>query len=657
MSQADRFSARHLYALPVVGGCALDRSKSRLAFCVTTMDEEANAYRGSVRVLHLESLETRSYTQATARDGSVRWSADGSSLIFTSDRSGTMQLWRVDVEGGDPAALPALPGNVSAFCISPDGAHIAAITVPSTKREEVERRGWRRIVRLRYRADGPGYFDDLPELWLIDLHSGTTRAITDGRGFVGSPAWSPDGQTLAFTGEHAADADSLLLRELWTASSDDGWQPRQIVQFGSSIDAPSWSPDGRQIAFVGNQPAGATVGLHNVRLFSSDRDGSTVRCLTGNEEWTCGNFVLTDTSTAGGFPAPVWVSNTAIAVVASSRGSAQVRLVSGTQPSKALTPSSASVTEFDMLDEHSVVCCASTLATPPELYVSRDDQFRRLTQETSAWCEGLGVSPASPFTVESKGHTIDAWHLQGCAVQPRAAVLQIHGGPHFAYGNAFVFEFVLLAAAGFDVVYCNPRGSQTYGEAFAGAIRADWGMPAYDDCMAALDTAIARFGIDPLRIGVAGGSYGGYLTGFVIAHTRRFAAAVAMRLASNLTSLWGTSEVGRMLAEDFGGNPREVPEVYERDSVLTYVDAIETPLLIIHSENDYRTPTEQSEQLFTALRQRGATVEVLRFLKCDHNLSRTGPPQQRVARLEAIVDWFQRFLAPTRAEAAIRAPV
>ncbi|MBV8597177.1 MAG: PD40 domain-containing protein, partial [Candidatus Eremiobacteraeota bacterium] len=469
----DRVTARHLYTLPVVGGCALDRSRSRMAYCVTTMDEAVNAYRGSVCVLDLASNATHTYTHATARDSTVRWSADGASLFFISDRSGSTQLWRVDASGGEPVALPALPGNVSAFSVSPNGTHIAAITVPTKNREEVERRGWRRITRIRYRADGPGYFDDLPELWLVDLGTGTTRAITDGQGFVGSPAWSPDGRTLAFAGEHATDADSLWLRELWTASEDNGWQPRQIVHFGSAIDAPAWSPDGSRIAFAGSLPEGATGGMHNVRLFACGRDGSDVRCLTANEEWTCGSFILTDTSAAGGFPPPVWISNDAIAVLASNRGSAQVWLVSETEATRVLTPREMSVTDFDVLDERSVVCCASTLAAPPELYLAREGECRRLTEATNAWTATLGVGPTASFLVEHNGATIDAWRIEGRAAAPRASVLQIHGGPHFAYGNAFVFEFYLLAAAGFDVIYCNPRGSQTYGEAFAAAIKAD----------------------------------------------------------------------------------------------------------------------------------------------------------------------------------------
>ncbi len=637
-----------LYSLPIVGGCALHPGGSSVAYVVTTADEASNAYRGSVRIVDLASGEIRSLTQASARDGAPRWSADGSGLFFTSDRSGSTQLWRVDASGGEPYAMPTVPGNVSEFVVAPGGAHVAVVATPTTGREEVERRGWRRITRLRYRADGPGFFDDLPQIWLIDLVTCTTRALTDGTGFVGSLAWDHKGQTLAFAGEHDRDADSLWRRELWTASAADDWQPRKVMQFGSAIDVPSWSPDGARIAFCGSQPPKASGGLHNVRLFVMDRDGRNLKCLTTDEEWTCGNFVLSDVGVSGGIVPPVWLTLHDIAVLASSRGVAQVFRVSAGSRGIALTSATMAVTDFAVADGPSVVYCASSLATPPELYLASGADVRRLTHESQAWCAAIDVKPATAFQVKGPAGAIDAWHLQGAGPGRHPCVLQIHGGPHFAYGDAYVFEFVLLAAAGFDVVYCNPRGSQTYGETFAGAIKGDWGRPAFDDCMAVLDAALATFSIDPLRLGVAGGSYGGYLTGFAIGHTTRFAAAVAMRPASNLASLWGTSEVGRMLAEDFGGRPLDVPAVYHRDSVLTYADAIETPLLIIHSENDYRTPAEQSEQLFTALRERGATVEVLRFLKCDHNLSRSGPPQQRVARLGAIVEWFERFLGEKR---------
>src|ERR1700680_408110 len=635
---------RHLYSLPIVGGCALDPSKTFVAYVVTSLDETSNGYRGRINVMKLADGKVRELTHGTARDGTPHWSADGSSLFFSSDRGGSTQLWQIYLGGDEPKPLAEVPGNVSEFAVAPTGARIAVITPPATQRDEIERRGWRRITRLRYRADGPGFLDDLPQLWLIDVGAGTAAAITNGEGNVGGPAWASGGETIAFAGEHDPQADSLWRRELWTASIADGWLPRKVLELGAAVGAPAWSLDGARIAFLGVRDARSSTGLKNVRLYGVDRGGKNATCLTPTEDWTCGNLILTDVGAIGGVARPLWVSTDEIAVLGSHRGAAIVYRVDGKSPAEALTPASMSVTEFDCLDRTNVVYCASDLATPNELYHARGSKVTQLTHASDAWRATINVGPATHFRAATPDGDIDAWHLTSHAPDPRPCILQIHGGPHFAYGNAYVFEFNLLAAAGFDVVYSNPRGSQTYGEAFASAIKGDWGRPAFNDCMAVLDTAVERFRLDPKRLGIAGGSYGGYLTGFTIAHTTRFVAAMAMRPAANLTSLWGTSEVGRMLAEDFGGRPQDVPDVYERDSVLTYADAIETPLLIIHSENDYRTPTEQSEQLFTALRQRGATVEVLRFLKADHNLSRSGSPQQRVARLEAILEWFTRYL-------------
>jgi len=647
---------RDLYSLPIVGWCALHPERTSLAYVVTRLDEEANAYRGSVRLLLIDPgrLDSRPLqfredakvlTPGNARDQAPQWSADGKKIFFLSDRAGSTQLWAIDPDGGDATALPILPGNVSEFAVAPNGSYIAAIATPTQNKDEIERRGWRRITRLRYRADGPGYLDDKPQIWLFDLAAESAKQITDGSGFVAGVAWNPKGTSVAFCGDHEANADSLWRRELWTASATDDWQPRAITRFATAIEAPSWSPDGRRIAFCGIEEAHGAGGLRNLRVFVVDATGRNQACWTPHEEWTCGNFILTDVGAAGSLVAPVWVSDGDVAVLGSCRGAAQVFRVSTDKSAVALTPATMSVTHFADLGSDAIVHCSSNQATPPELYVSREgNDAMRLTRETEGWCSRSSVAPATHLTVASAGREIDAWHQSGIGPTPRPCILYIHGGPHFAYGHAYVFHFIALAAAGYDVVYCNPRGSQSYGEGFAMAIAGNWAQLAFDDCMAALDVALGRFPIDHSRLGVAGGSYGGYLTAWTVAHTNRFAAAVALRPATNLVSLWGTSEVGRMLAEDFGGSPFEVPQVYANDSPLTHAGTIATPLLIIFGERDYRTPAEQAEQLLTALLERGVTVEGLLFLNADHNLSRGGLPRQRIAHEEAILEWFDRFL-------------
>lgn len=654
MAPSRRVQARDLYSLPIVGWCAPSPTRKAVAYVVTRLDEEANVYRGSIRVvpiLHKGAASQppasgRALTDGSARDQAPQWSPDGKMIFFLSDRSGSAQVWHVDASGGEATALPTLPGSVSEFAVSPDGALIAAVTVPTSRKEEIERRGWRRITRLRYRSDGPGYLDDKPEIWIVDLRSNTTKRVTDGSGFVAGVTWNPAGMALAYCGDHEADADSLWRRELWTAAAADDFTPRKVLTFATALEAPSWSPDGARIAFCGIEEAHGAGGKRNLRVFVVDRDGANHACWTQDEEWTCGNFILTDVGAAGSLTPPAWISDEQLAVLGSSRGAARVFRVSLGASAAALTSATMSATHFAALGDDTIVHCSSDQATPPELYLSRAGQgIVRLTAESAQWSSSRSLPPATHFTVASEGCEIDTWHLAGLGDGKRPCVLYIHGGPHFAYGYAYVFNFVLLAAAGYDIVYCNPRGSQSYGEAFAKAIAGDWAQPAFNDCAAALDAVIARFPIDPNRLGVAGGSYGGYLTVWTVAHTSRFAAAIALRPATSLQSLWGTSEVGRMLAEDFGGSPYDVPDVYAHDSPLTYANAIKTPLLIIFGDQDYRTPAEQSEQLLTALLKRGAVVEGLHFLRTDHNLSRGGPPWQRIAHEEAIVAWFDRFLA------------
>ena len=639
-------TAEDLYSLPVVTGVSLSPSGKSVAYVVTTMNREDDGYVGSIRVAQLDDDDApRIYTRASARDLQPRWSPDGKRLLFISDREDRRQIWFIDAGGGEPYPAPAIDGAVQSASFSPDGRMIAAIATSDARRREVLLRGWRRIDRLRYRADGVGYLDDLPQLWLVDLTAGSARRVTDGAGWIGSPAWSPDGTSIAYVAEHRRDADTLWRTELWVARADQNAAGRKILDLGGAIEAPGWHPSGSHIYFVGfEDPAGYAVAP--LRLFSVNADGSGAKCLTAGSEWICGNHVLNDFDASPAASAPVVLSDGSALVLGTHHGSAGVYHVQGSGESKRITPRSHTIAEFSVIGDK-FAATASDTSTPSEIFVSSLDGsgWRRITIETDAWRKSKRLGTAERFIAAARSGPIDGWHLRGAGDAPRPLVLQIHGGPHAAYGDAFFFEFQLLAAAGFDVVFCNPRGSQSYGDAFGSAINGDWAAPAFDDCMDALDAALARGGIDVKRLGVAGGSYGGYLTAWTASHSDRFKAAIAMRPATNLVTLWGTSEVGRMLESELGCKPSDNEELYRKNSPLTFADKISVPILLIHSENDFRCPIEQSEQLFTALKRRGADVELLRFSEADHGLSRVGPPRLRAARLEAIVDWFRRHLS------------
>ncbi len=650
-----RIRAEDICDLPIVGGVAIDAAGERVAYVVTTMDLQRDAYVGSIRLVDVRGGTARTLTHGVARDMQPRWSPDGTRIAFISDRGERRQVWLIDPTGGDPYPAPEVEGDVSAAVFSPDGRRLAVIATPDSLRREAAVRGWRRIDRIRYRADGAGYLDDRPRLWIMDLTSGDVRAVTDGSGWVAAPAWSPDGARIAFAGEHRPDADSLWHTELWIADlAQSSAAPRKLLSFGGAIETPAWFPDGSRLAFVGfEEPEG--YALSPLRPFVVGADGKGARALANADGFVCGNHVLNDLEATSLLGAPaIDATDGSLLVLASRRASAGVYRIATDGSASRLTPDAMSITEFAVAPS-AIAACASTTGMPPEVYACScsGEGWRRVTHDTRAWSADKGLVEAERFTVSARSGPIDTWLMRSAAdgsqSKRHAAVVEIHGGPHFAYGESFFFEFQLLNAHGIYVVFCNPRGSQSYGTAFAHGLHGYWATPAFDDCMDALDAAIARGGIDTARLGVAGGSYGGYLTAWTVAHSDRFRAAIAMRPASNLASLWGTSEVGRMLESELGCRPLDDDAIYRRCSPLTFADAIRTPLLLLHAENDYRCPIEQSEQLFTALKRRGATVELMRFANADHGLSRAGPPRLRVARLQAIVRWFAERLTEASA--------
>ena len=255
------------------------------------------------------------------------------------------------------------------------------------------------------------------------------------------------------------------------------------------------------------------------------------------------------------------------------------------------------------------------------------------------------------FVFERAGFTVEGWTMKPVGFtegRRYPALLNIHGGPHAQYGVGFFDEFQVYAAAGFGVIFLNPRGSQGYGEAFTRAVVGDWGGGDYADVMAGLDEALGRAPwIDPERLGVLGGSYGGFLTSWTVGHTDRFKAACSERAVNCHTSMFGTSDIGHLFnVSEVGGLPWEAPEVYRERSPLTYAKNVTTPLLIVHSEEDFRCPIEQGEQLFVALKKQGKEAVFVRFPDENHELSRSGKPRHRLERFRIILDWFTKRLAP-----------
>jgi dipeptidyl aminopeptidase/acylaminoacyl peptidase len=276
--------------------------------------------------------------------------------------------------------------------------------------------------------------------------------------------------------------------------------------------------------------------------------------------------------------------------------------------------------------------------------------LQQVTRVNEELLSSLKLSKPEPFTFKSTdGLELDGWVMKPIdfdAGKKYPAVIQVHGGPHSAYGEAFFHEMQLLTSTGFGVFYCNPRGSSCYGKKFADGVIGDWGGMDYQDIMALRDVVAKTPWVDDSKVGITGGSYGGYMTNWVVGQTDRFAAAVSCRSISNMYTKYGVSDIGWFgNRAGFAGRDLWDSEdfIMER-SPIRYAPKVVTPLLLVHSEQDYRCPLEQAEQFFVALKRLGKTVEFLKIAGENHELSRSGKPWNRIERVEHIVEWFVRFL-------------
>ncbi|MCA1669388.1 MAG: S9 family peptidase [Thermomicrobia bacterium] len=487
------------------------------------------------------------------------------------------------------------------------------------------------------------------DLWTVNLDGAETR-LTEGDHDNVSPAWSPDGRAIVFVSKRMADADFTNTTELYIIAATGG-EPRRLPTPDGPVDAPAWSPDGTRIAFVGNGRANVAGAV--TRLWVIPADGGPARDLTPDFDRNIGLDVSSDSRASLSASRPVWATGSdALFFVASTRGTTplwRVGLDGG--PPQQVVGGTRQVQTF--------ACGGGTLAlnlgdslNPGDVYLrtDADAEPRRLTDANGAFFGTVALAAPESFTYTGA----EGWEVQGWLIPPVGVregekyplVLEIHGGPHTAYGEMFFFEFQCLAAQDQGVLLINPRGSTGYGEQFTMASNDDWGGNDYRDLMLGVDAAIARTPwIDGARLGVTGGSFGGYMTNWIITQTDRFAAAVALRSICNMISKWGVSDNGYHGNDrQWGGPPWANWQFYLDRSPLMHVTKVVTPLLLIHSERDLRCPIEQAEQFFTALKYLRREVELVRFPDEGHELSRSGQPLHRLERLDRLTGWFRDHL-------------
>jgi dipeptidyl aminopeptidase/acylaminoacyl peptidase len=644
---------RDLYELVNASDPRISPDGSRIAYVVTRIDEEAGDYRSAIWLAAFDgSSDPVQFTSGERRDGSPRWSPDGKWLAFASsrgDEKAPANLYVIRSGGGEARKLTELKESVETIAWSPDSARIAftaRVRDEAYEEEDERKRPPRRFRRVFHKLDSVGWTGDRRKhVFVVELAGGEPRQLTSGDFEHDAPCWSPDGTRIVFEGLRDENWDTTLINRLYVVAADGG-EPQQLTGDEASYTAPSFSPDRDRIAFQATPEDGTYPRHAQIGVMNADGRGRTL--LTTSLDRQCAPYPDTRE--------PLWDGDR---IVFSIEDGGNVHLYAvaadGSGEPELVLGGEQVLNGYDVRDGK-VAFTASTHTTMRELYAGSDG--RRVTELGRRFTEGRELAQPERFTARSAdGYEVDAWVVRPPGFEEGRrypALLMIHGGPFTQYGTGFFDEVQVYAGAGYVVLFSNPRGGSGYSEAHGRAIRGPlgdagpgWGTLDYDDLMGVVDTALERYEfIDAERLGVLGGSYGGYMTSWIVGHTNRFKAAVSERAVNNLVSMFGSSDLFWVFERQFGGPMWENVDAYLDRSPSTYAQQIETPVLVLHSEEDLRCHVEQGEHLFSLLRLLGKEVELLRFPSESHELSRSGSPTHRVLRFEAILEYFGRYLSP-----------
>jgi len=668
-----------LFQLRFVDAVAVSPDGSRVLYQVRSIDPEKDAYESHLWLVPMRGGEPRRLTFGEHRNGGAAWHPDGRSIAFVSDRRDKKaQIYRLSLEGGEAERLTDLEGRITGLAWSPDGTRLSfsyrADDPPETghlpgsaaekraveaKAEKKDRKppSFLRITRLHYKEDGQGF---LPQsrfhVHVLDVATGDVRPLTRGEWDHGTAVWSPDGKWIVVPANRLPDSDyHATVADLWLIPAAGG-EPKNLTPQPGPAFAPAWSPDGSRIAFLGNDHEEDAWGVKSIHVWTVSPQGGPSRDLTPDLDLTALDLMATDLRDFHDPGPPVWSPDGAtIHYLVSEKGSTHLYSVSATGGTPRRVTSGAlallAVDGSRKSKDLAVVRCDHTNAGTVARLDPETGAVTPLACPTAVPFETRAVQEPEEFWVDMpEGHRVQCWMLKPPGADPsnkHPMILEIHGGPRIQYGACYFHEFQVLASAGFYVLFANPRGAQGYGEAFTRAIVLDWGGPDYEDLMRVVDEALLRYPeVDVERLGVTGGSYGGYMTNWIVGHTQRFRAAATQRSVVDIKTLLLAGDFSDDAVPEFGDQPwRDSPD-YRRMSPITYVENIRTPLLILHSLEDHRCPVEEAEQLYTSLKLLRRDVEMVLFPGESHGLSRGGTPSRRLARLHFLRQWFVRHLAP-----------
>jgi dipeptidyl aminopeptidase/acylaminoacyl peptidase len=654
-----------------------------------TVKDGTDEYHTQLIMTKADGSDRRVLTHAGTYNGAPCWSPDGSKLAFLSNREAGTQVWVLPMDGGEAQRLTRFRQGIRSVLWGPDGTVLYGI-VPVEEGESVElfdigksvkeiseamtKAGeeWKdnpkRYNWLYYKHDGGGLSKHLvAQLVSMQLISGEVKQLTSGQYDVSEPTVSPDGKFVAFISNRRPDYEVNPRSHIYRIASAGG--NVDLLCDDANADSLSYSPDGRRIAFFGNRDE-YRFATHT-HLFVVSAEGGASTDFSDGFPDTLGNFCISDMRSHEHTPGPIWSpSGEQLYALSTREGKCEIvrfAQIEGVSSWQVVVGGEREIYGLSYDGDKRFAIAYTTVEHPGKVAVVelgadvgvRTERMLREAMETRSiacypdnevrldTCNDqilaeIEVSVPESFWYQSE----DQWMVQGFIVKPNGfeqgkkypVILEIHGGPHAMFSYSYFHEIQWLAAQGYAVVYVNPRGSMGYGQEFVNACRHHYGENDAADILNGLDVALEQYSfLDPHRVAVTGGSYGGFMTNWLVGHTDRFFAAVSQRSISNWISFYGVSDVGAIFTEtEMGGNIFDDQQALWEKSPLAYAQNVKTPLLLIHSEEDLRCPIEQAEQFYTAIKRREGETELLRVPHASHDLSRTGKPNLRIDRLQAI---------------------
>ncbi|HEX7334954.1 MAG TPA: S9 family peptidase [Pyrinomonadaceae bacterium] len=687
LAQKRNITEKDLFDFVWIGDPQVSPDGSSIAFVRVTVNDKKDGYNTALWIVATATGQTRQLTNGP-RDTTPRWSPDGKYLVFmrapeVSGRTEPAQLFMLAMSGGEPFQFTTLPRGAGGPQWSPDGKMIAFYNSataeelakaerskaqpspsPAASPTPPERESDVRVInRAVYRANGTGYLDfkHPQHIWVVNApktgdEKVTPKQLTHGRFNDAGAVWAKDSSRIYFDSGFTDEPYYELPRTDIYSVAVTGGEPAKLTSFDMGAGTFSVSPDGKQVAFV-------TSVTQPVRSYSQPdlwvmdlATNAKPRNLTANFDFDIGGGLTGDNVAprGGGGNLPVWSSDgRSIHMIYVKEGKANVGsfdVATGRQSD--VTTGNHAVVNFRALpDASKFVLLISTPTRIGDLFWldkpgGQPKQLTRINEELFA---KLNLTePEEVWHASFDGKKIQTWVQKPPDFDPNKKyplILNIHGGPHAAYGFIFDHEFQWMAAKGYVVLYPNPRGSTSYGQEFGNIIQHNYPGDDYKDLMAGVDELIRRGYIDDKKLAVTGGSGGGLLTNWTIGQTTRFAAAVSQRDIASWTDWWYTADFTLFQPSWFKAPPFEDPEDYKRRSPITYVNKIQTPLMLILGEVDWRTPTGPGgEAMFRALKYRKIPTVMVRFPNESHELSRSGQPWHRIERLQHIVGWFDKWI-------------